>query len=254
MNLSHSPRTLIRVTAAIVLCGLAVAFCPASSSAQTVINSVPYYINTSGKYVLGGNLNLTTSGSGGIYITASNVILDLNGFYISGVPNTPSSGYPVIEVENVSNVTIRNGTLANDGYGIALKGGSNALNYLVENVNFTRCYFSGVFFFTASPGSVVRRCSFSQIGGTAYTGSSPIAIRTAGGVRVENNAITNVTASSAGNTGVGIKGDGADLAIGNTIYNVSSGIIMSAQGKYLDNLTSICTTPFTGGVNATGNN
>ena len=254
LALPRSTHALSRVCVAVFLSGLVTVLCPASSSAQTVINSVPYTIDKSGKYVLGGNLNLATTGVPAIYIAASNVILDLNGFYVSGVPNTLNSSVAVINVSNVSNVTIRNGTVANSGFGVTFLGGSNALNYLVENVNCTRCYFKGVRMYSAAPGSVVRRCRFSQIGGTTAYDISPIAISTSGGVRIVNNAISTVTPSSSGSTGCGIVSEGADLATGNTIYNAGIGIAMTAVGKFLDNLTSSCATPFSGGVNAIGNN
>ena len=222
----------------------------ATAAAQTVIDSVPYTINASGKYVLATNFNNTKGYASAIVINAPNVVLDLNGFYISG-PGLTASSAPVIGVNNVANVTIRNGLLANEGFGIVFYGGNNARNYKVEDMTISRCYVTGVYFGSAAPGSLVRNNAFSNIGG--YTGnpdSSTDAILAQGGTRLENNTIATVTATGTG-TGYGILASGTDFALGNTISNCKVGI---SGGKYLNNLTANCTTPFNGGTNATGNN
>ena len=224
----------------------------AAASAQTVINTVPYVISASGKYVLGTNVsNPSNSGTVAIDITAPNVILDLNGFFVSGTGNT-GGGNTVIRVNNVANVTIRNGLVANAAFGIAFAANTNSRNFLLENVTVSRCYMRGVLFTEPSPGSIVRNCSFSNIG-NATTGASSVAIAifTDGGVRIENNSIANVTGTGNNGTSVGIAAASTDFSIGNTISNSVVGI---SGGKYLNNLTSGCTTPFSGGTNATGNN
>ena len=89
----------------------------AVASAQTVINSVPYTISAAGKYVLGKNLLNTSTTTPAITISAANVSLDCDGFYVSGAGNTASAN-SIIYVNNVANVAIRNGLLSNDAYGI----------------------------------------------------------------------------------------------------------------------------------------
>lgn len=222
----------------------------AAASAQTVINSVPYTISASGQYVLGTNLNNNSTTVAAILINAPNVDLDLNGFYVSGAGNTASNN-SIILVADVANVSIRNGLVANDGFGIAFSGGSNSRNYSVENVTISRCYIDGVRFNGTAPGSIVRTCSFSNLGNSTYQSTlSPDAVHSFGGVYIQDNSIANVTPT--GNVlSFGLNMGTGDFAVGNTISNCSVGIL---SGKYLNNLTSGCTTPFSGGINASGNN
>ena len=65
---------------------------------------------------------------------------------------------------------------------------------------------------------------------------------------VDNN-IAALTPAGNG-VSVGISISEGSFALRNTIAGCTYGII---NGKYLDNLT-FCTTPFSGGTNATGNN
>ena len=243
-------RSLLALAAVVLLAGASAA------SAQTVINSVPFTISASGKYVLGGNLATTSANQTAITISAPNVILDLNQFFVSGPGNTPASATPVISVANVSNVTIRNGTVANNAYGIYFAGGANSINHLVEKVNVTRCYLAGIYFLAigASSGSIVRENTVSQTGNSTLNGSpqSAFGIYTGGGVRIEDNTITDV--SSTGTSGVTISGIDAtstDVVIGNTISNsTGNGVHL---GKCQNNLTNNCGMPFLGTTDAGGN-
>ena len=222
-----------------------------SASAQTVINSVPYTISAAGKYVLGSNLSNTSTTVPAITVNAPNVSLDLNGFYLSGAGNTASQN-AIIYVANVANVSIRNGLVSNDGYGIYFNGDTNARNYTVENLTISRCYLDGLIFFNAAPGSLVRTNSFSNLGNsTASASVASEAIYTSGGVRVESNSVATVTATGDGQASTGIDAIDSDFIVRNTISNCTVGI---TGGKYQDNLTSGCTTPFTGGTDAGGNN
>lgn len=130
-------------------CLAATLFVPAVR-AQTVISSVPYAISASGKYVLGGNLNNTTYGAA-IRISAPNMQLDLNGFYVSGTGDTNRVLIPVILVDDVANVAIHNGLIANESIGILFNGQGNARNYIVENMIISRCYMAGIQINYAAP-------------------------------------------------------------------------------------------------------
>ena len=234
-----------------ILLSIALLTGAAAVPAQTVINSVPYTINVSGKYILGGNVSTTNPNQNAIRITVANVDLDLNGFFVAcSAPNT-SSSLAAIFVSDVGNVTIRNGTVAAYAYGISFGGSSNSRNYLVENVTISRVWLHGLYFASPAPGSQVRNNSFSDIGGyTNATNAQTEAILSRGGVRIENNNISNVTGIGT-SPGVGISAASTDFTIGNTISNATIGI---SGGKYLNNLTAGCSTSFTGGTNATGNN
>ena len=225
----------------------------AVARAQTVINSVPYTISQSGQYQLGTNLAVANASQVAINITAPNVVLDLKGFYVSGPGGTTSSTVAVIQVGDVSNVIIRNGTVANNGYGILYTGGvTNCINHLVEKVNLTRCYLAGISFTNASPGTVIRSCTLSQMGNSTFAVNQDAAgINAAGGVRIARNVVSGVTATGSGHSFGIYSRAGTDFAVGNVVSNSFYGVF---GGKYLDNLTNGCTAPFTGGTNATGNN
>ena len=230
----------------------------ASAPAQTIITSVPYTISASGKYTLSGNLNSSSATVPAITVSAPNVILDLNGYYVAG-PGNPALGNSmnsVIYVGDVANTVVRNGTLAGNAYGIYYAATTTATsrNYVVDTVTFTRCYIGGVHFSTSSaPGSQVKNCSFSIIGSSTVASAELIsAIYTLGGVRIENNNIGDVTALGSA-TSYGISADDGDFIIGNTISNCTYGVDF---GKYQNNLTAADTVvyPFADGIDAGGNN
>ena len=225
-----------------------------SASAQTVINSVPYTITASGKYVLGNNLITASAAQTAITINAPNVILDLNQFFVSGPGGTPGTNAAVIQVGNVSNVTIRNGTVANNAYGILFSGTlPNSINHRVENVNATRCYVSGIYVPNPTSGTVLRQNSVSQTGGAITPGGDAMdayAIYCNGGVRVEANSITDVASPGAFLVS-GIDAAPDAFIIGNTISK--SGGFGVRFGKCQNNLTNACMTPFNSTINGGGN-
>ena len=237
-----------------LLLSLAAGALASAASAQTVINSVPYNIASSGKYVLGANLITASATQSAIAINAPNVILDLNGFFVSGPGNNPTSGVGVIFVSNVSNVTIQNGTIANNGFGIVFALGSGGINHLVQDLVITRCLISGISFNSASSGSLVRRNVISQIGGyTASTNSNAQGIFTKGGVRMDDNVITDVAGTGTG-AATGIFGAAGDFMIANTIYNSgTTGTAGISGGKYQRNIVTNFNTGVTGGTDAGGN-
>ena len=226
------------------------------ASAQTVINSVPYTISTSGHYVLSANLNSNVANKPAITIAAPSVILDLGGYFVTGPYNTAATGSQnsVILVNDVPNVTIRNGLVAGAAYGIYFSAttATNSRNYVVDSVTVTRCYLGGIWFNSAigAPGSLVRNCSISLMGNsTSSTNTDVSGIYPYGGVRVENNNIGNLTATGTGQS-FGINAAGSDFCIGNTIFNCTVGI---SGSTYLNNLTNGVTTNFEYGGAATGN-
>jgi hypothetical protein len=248
--LFSSPR---RLTPWLPLGAVALLSLEASASqalAQTMITSVPYTISSAGKYQLANNVTNSSTSTPAITISVPNVILDLNEFFVSGAGNTASSN-SVIYVADVADITIKNGIVANDATGIYFTGSANPRNYLVQNVSFTHCYLDGIYVYSAAPGSILSNCSFSNLGNSTKTGpTNPAAMYSNGGWRMEANIISNVTPTNSG-TSYGLNAYTGDFCINNTISNCGIGI---ANGKYINNLTNGCTTPFTGGTNATGNN
>ena len=152
---------------------------------------------------------------------------------------------------NVSNVTIMNGTVANNGYGIFFNAGANSINQLVDSVNVTRCYRAGIYFAGATAGSIVRGNTVSQTGGVG--GSADVrayGIFTLGGVLIDSNTVSRVTGTNLGGS-FGISADNGSFVVRNTVSTAGLGFF---GGKYQDNLTLNCTTTFSGGTDATGNN
>ena len=180
-----------------------------------------------------------------ITIQAPNVELDLGGYTLNSTITTNTQA--ALDIAAVSNVTIRNGTVLGGIYGIYFRPGAASSNHLVENVRVVGSQFAGIGFTSAAPGSVVRNNIVLDIRGSSF---SVYGIIASGGVFLLDNTISKVTPGS-GSSSYGIFSQNGDLIIGNTINDCTVGI---SGGKYLNNLTNGCTTPFTGGVNATGNN
>ena len=95
----------------------------------TQITSLPITISTSGKYYLTSNLAAVGTGWS-IVITASNVVLDLDGQVITGAANQLG-----ILIDGASGVTVKNGGAARGlVFGVYLL---NATDCTVENVSAT---------------------------------------------------------------------------------------------------------------------
>lgn len=205
-------------------------------------------ISQPGSYYLTGNI--TVASGNAIVISASDVTLDLNGFTVSGPANQASSNY-CIHTVNAGNISVKNGTVSNMGYGIGMFGTTaNNISQSIERVNFIRCYVYGIYISTASSGTRISSCAFSQMGKTS-SGLTPIAIHDSGGIRVENCTIGDVTATVSPFISQGISGALGSFYINNTISNCTTGIF---SGKYKDNSFYNCTTTVISGADAGGNN
>ncbi len=213
-----------------------------AQTAPTVITTVPYTISSSGTYVLGKDL-LNTADAPAITINVANVVVDLNSYFVSGGGGDFQT---VILINNVSGVTIKNGTVANGLIGIyspTNSTGTAMRDALIDKVTVTHCTSAGVEFDSAVPGSVVSNCIFTSLGS--------FGLYLTGGVRVVDNTIDTSTAA----TSYGVYSTANDLVLGNTISNLTYGIYYTGTGgKYLNNLLYNCTNAFTGGTNASGNN
>jgi len=118
--------------AAVSLTMTAFGFDTSVSVPATGISSLPFAISTSGKYYLKSNLAAAATGWS-ITITASNVVLDLDGQVITGGPN--QRGILIGGASGVSGVTVKNGGAARGlQYGVWLL---NATDCTVENVSAT---------------------------------------------------------------------------------------------------------------------
>ena len=179
--------------------GRSLASVPNGSSISTPISSIPFFIVVPGSYYL--TANLATSGTNaGIDILASNVTLDLNGFTLS--TSAPVVSPHGVRIQGVSNVTVRNGSVAGFPIGVIA-------DFTSRNVRFENLQVSG-----ASAGGLLNTANPAAIDGCLVNTSGT-------GVQVFQNAtVTNCTA--ADNLGDGFKlGTGSVLsncvARGNTV-------------------------------------
>lgn len=205
-----------------------------SGYGATVITALPYTITQPGAYVL--TKNLTVAGPiVAITINASNVSVDLKGFLITG-PGSNIGGHGIEVPSSSSNVTIQNGAIFNFYESIVLNGPDATIQNLrlegtavgVIAQNITSC--------------LIQNCSIVSTGsnvGIALSSCSDIAVR--------NNRIVN---------GIdGIYSDGNNWFISNYIGSCTTGLNLSPNDKYQGNVTTLCTTPFSGGIAVgTGNN
>src|ERR1700759_2060886 len=97
---------------------LATVLCiPALARAGTIIDRLPFFINDPGKYEL--DFDLTANGTDGITVQAANVVVDLNGFTLTG----GGKNVGIAVSPNMDNVTVRNGRVTGFFYGVWVHGG-----------------------------------------------------------------------------------------------------------------------------------
>lgn len=225
---------------------------------RTPISSLPFSINAPGSYYLTGNLT-GGSGTNGITISSSSVTLDLNGFTLSGVAGS-TNGIYVVPVAS-TNITIRNGTVANWGktgiYAplakssqfVDLRVSGNGFGGIIGGVgnNFVRCVASGnqLAGLFADSGSTFQDCTASynygdglelNNGGEAvnhctFTGNSGNGF-TSGGWGFVNDCTATLNGSDGFNGGRGARfvnchstqnsGDGFDINYGASVLNSSA--------------------------------
>jgi len=251
----------------------------------TPIATLPTIITTQGVYCLTGNLTTNMISGNAIEIQTNNVTIDLNGWKLGGQAAGLGTYANGIYAYQRKNITIRNGTIRGFVYGILLSDVSpyaTSQGHLIEDIRADNNTYTGIS--VRGRGSIVRRNQVMYSGGSSVYPSA-YGIQLYGeGVKALNNDISRTSAFSF-NNGYGLylyKTNGA-VVEGNRIVLVfsdlgptyglyignSNGVLVrdnsynfaeygifyaNSTGKYKDNLTSVVTTPFTGGTNAGGNN
>jgi hypothetical protein len=221
---------------------------------------LPATISSSGVYCLKSNRQVTEPlFFAAITITANNVVLDLNGFRLSGRGVNDSHDTAIL-CDNCRNVTVRNGTVQGFAVGIRLGGllPSTSWANVIEDIRAVRNTFIGI---SAAGHGVIIRNNHIAFTGQSTPQEEAIAISVQGtGIRVINNDI--MTARQPGGVGRGIHivtGGGFshppdNLAMNNRITDADEGIrYFESAGKFRDNLTSSVAVPYIGGTDA-GNN
>lgn len=147
----------------------------------------------------------------GLTIGANNVVLDLNGFTVSGTP-TAGEG-PGILVPDRTGVTIRNGTVTQFDSGVAIEGGSgNTVSNMSINGNRgTGDYGEGVLLFSTS-GNTVRDNRITNNG--PYGG---ISVLIGTNNLIEGNQIVGNNMSTTNTSGIRLENIGRTASNGNTI-------------------------------------
>jgi len=248
----------------------------------TSANPLPFTIKKSGVWCLGASRNWSGAApnTAAITIAASDVILDLNGFKLIGSNAGIGTEADGVAASNQRNITVRNGSIR--GFYIAVQlddhsgAGTIGGRYTLEDLFVSDSTYEGINL--AGSDVVVRRVHISAVGGSTavsnsnahgirfYPGSNalivdnvvrevhPVGVGQGVGIYVDgfNDVVDNNTVQNAapivGNT-VGIALGGAvDVAFfvnnkGNgwgTCINASVG----KNGRYRDNLTFVCTTPY----------
>ena len=147
---------------------LYVASATAQTQTATVIEQLPYTIQSSGNYVLGNNPPLSGQpyADGGktlLYINAPNVTLDLKNYSIigPGVKGQTNQLYAILAV-SCSNLTIKNGAIEGCGYGICLEDCSTVH---IDKMRVTACYAIGIVV-ELTPAALVTNCQISEIAGS----------------------------------------------------------------------------------------
>lgn len=172
---------------------------------RTPIASLPFTISEPGSYYLAYSGSATEPTNRGVWITVSDVVLDLNGFTLSGSPGSSTHG---IEVAPSAHVTIRNGTIKNwGGNGIEAP---EVTNLVVENVVLKNNAGHGIHFSSGELGGVDSHDN----GGAGVFASKPVP---GIGIVVKKNPQPAHVQRNAGG-GVVIEGD-FDVELSGVIHN-----------------------------------
>jgi Right handed beta helix region len=165
---------------------------------RTPVSSAPCTISSPGSYYLTTNL-VGTSGNNGITISSSHIVLDMEGFALTGVSGSSSGIYIG---STCTNVTVRNGSISGWGVcGVYSSGQGVLLEQLHASGNTS-------FGLDTASGSTVRDCTAVRNGDFGIYASGSVV----SGCAASRNAIYGINAAYStvancqadGNTNTGI--------------------------------------------------
>lgn len=251
-------------------------------TSSVVISKVPFTITKPGIYLMKSNRVLDNLNAVAITVKVSDVVIDLGGHVLSTTAPADETNNAVGIASTIvgnANVTIRNGELRGFIIGVNM-GDSNAPaqgRLLLENLVLSQSGVSGL---ELSGAQVeVRNCSLRNTGSYGYTHRGAVfGIRIYGEVGrvhdcvlvdtltaaaqstygIANNAISGVVANCTVRNPAAAKGAVgiyvvSGFAVANQVLNYTIGLEVDT-GKYQDNLTNGCITPFSGGTAVGFNN
>lgn len=200
----------------------------AHDSACRVIKRLPVTINQSGNWCLEKDLRYNNTTGAAIEITRHNVVLDLNGYRVSGSSN-PATDATGIRVSPRSNVQIVNGVVERFRVGVQARSGRGLL---IEQMKFDTIREFGVHQTGTAKGTIIRENVFANTGRSSQELNYAIAINidslngsevTASNIRIVNNTISEVFNAQRNEFrfSFGISANASTVEIsGNTITNV----------------------------------
>jgi len=249
----------------------------APSEAAKTIKKLPITIKKSGTYVLKKDQVYKNSSGAAIAVEAPNVTIDLGGFLLStDALANDTNGTIGISWAGTGMLTVRNGTVRGFLHGLQLEGVIGSGRVTVEDVIVEGSGSIGIR--AAAEAVTVRSC---QVRNTGFVTTGVVFIIvgisvTAATSRIEHCRVDNLltpggqdlrgieSQAARGSTihanevrsaiqfdiGIAVFLGTANFVTDNAIANcvVGLGFINPAQGKYRDNLTEDCATPFQGGT------
>jgi len=184
----------------------------------TTIESLPYTIKKPGTYTLDGNLSYSgAAGTNAITVTASNVVLDLTGYTLSGTNTNAISG------AGVSNVTIQNGTINGFLVGVLFENGSQEL---FQNLRVSNPVVAGIELINSTSGTI-QNCFITN----TTPATDGIYLGGCQGIVVKNNQIANEGVGCDSNSTSG------NIFIADQLTNCSYGLYLGTPDKYQGNVT-----------------
>jgi hypothetical protein len=250
------------------------------------ITSVPVTISVPGSYCLTGNLETPITSGNAITIAADNVVIDFNGFELTGSVGAYSTFNRGIYSIKQSRITIRNGSVTGFNIGIFLDDPSpylTAQGNLIEDMSLDHNTFAGVYLLGRN--SVIRHNRITSTGRGLFSNAWAYGIRVSGsGMRIVDNDVAEVTSSTASGVGISMQSADSGIVEGNRLSRIVAGntfsygihasasaglvirsnsisesqrgvyLIGGATGTIMDNATSAVTNPYYGGTLAGSTN
>lgn len=166
-----------------------------------------YKITQPGSYYLTGSIT-GVAGKHGIEITSSGVTLDLNGFDLVGVAGMGAFDGVSVSVNNLTNITVANGSLRNWG------DGGVDLGFLTNGARVTGVVASG------NAGNGINAAISCTIANCTATFNGQAGIRT-----VNSSTITNCSVFN--NTGAGVQiAHGCQVSGTSAYFNAGGGLVV----------------------------
>lgn len=196
----------------------------ADSTIGTPITSLPAVISKSGKYIVKKPL-VTASNGAAIFVAARDVVIDLNGFSLTGTPDGRQDNVGIVVTG--SNVVIRNGTIRRFNTAISDVVGANGT--LIEDVICISQVSTGVRLL--STDTLLRRVTIRNPGAQDNNPSEIAGISLSGSSVVEHCVVQNIPVRAGVTSNVGIRLAGGSHVVRDTEIHraLGTGIAINAD-------------------------